>query len=402
MASSNSKRTRLLAALVLACLVMISGCAGNGGSSSGGGGGPFRVALIADLTGPLATIISTALPGGLTAIDQVNKSGGVNGRQIQVTGTYDSASTAAAGIVAARSALSDKPDLILSFAGSAPTSALVPLLKQSKIPALSTFLPDALAYPTDHNVWGFSAGERQQGQFAVGSAKTILGKVEGAKIAFEYLQTPGAESSSVSARGALEKAGAQVVDVQGLPNGATTFASQASRIARLNPDLYVVSDGAANVQTVVAALRTAGWNGPVVTAGESANSESDFQGIGDGRYYSPRGYQPPIAGSPLQATAKPFGYNLSGSHFAYGWSQTQSAIAALKNCAGDCSQEALIEAFDHLGNFVPTDNASTGPLKFTPDNRIVITTEQLFKWDKAQGNAVPEGNPMTVQPAASY
>lgn len=322
--------------------------------------------------------MATGLPATLTIFDRVNAEGGVNGRPIEVIGTHDTGASAETAAVSARSVINDEPDLIILFAGDNYIATMVPLIKQAGIPTLSTQLTDELAYPADHNVWGFMPGSQQLSQFALHTATEILGDLEGARVAYEYVaEASSAESVSDLTRSVLEDAGAQTVDVQALSYTATTFASQAAKIAKLDPDLYVVSDATTSVELIVDALRTAGWDGPVLLSGDSANSDLDLAAIADDNYFAPRAFNAPTRGSEMAELADEYGHDFTGGYFAHGWSQGEVAVAALTACGSECTPEALLEALGDIGEFTPTASATAGPMRFSPESRIAVTTVQL-------------------------
>lgn len=397
MTFSRAMKSIVAGSIALIVVLGISSCAAARDTSSNS----FRVAIIADLTGPLAPIIATGMNGGLTLIDLVNDRGGVDGtRPIEITGTYDSASTAEGGTVAVRKALGDEPDLILAFAGSSPTEAFVPVLNRQPIPTIGIFTNAALAFPPG-NYWGLLPAEPQQAQFALRSAQEILGDVKGARIAYEHLDTPGAEATSKKVRATFEAAGAETVHSAVMQFSATSFASAAAAIADLDPDLFVVSDGAANLTTAIPAVRAAGWKGPVLMAGDSANSESDFAAIDDADYYASRAYLPALTGTEMADAAKKFDHDVS-SFFSYGWSATDAAVAVLGECDDECSPETLSELIDGLGKFNPRGDSASGPLLFARGGRTVVTTSKLFRWDDAKKRTVQVGDSQVVQPKKSY
>lgn len=401
MKSSGIRKRWLGAGAAVTAMSLLAAC--SGGGSDPGGGDAYKVAIIADLTGSAATYMATGLPGTLTVIDRVNKDGGVHGHKIEITGTYDSGSTGTNATVAARSAIGSEPNLILNLSGDTSTAAVVPLVAKEKIPMLSTYLSADLAAKAGGAAWGFIADQNQQAQFALESVKSVLGKIQGARIAYEYIaESPSAGDLSKQTQHMAEAAGATTVDAQAVSYTATSFASQAAHVAALNPDLYVVSDGASAVQMVTRALRTAGWNGPVITAGDSANAEADFKGIADPKYYAPRAYQAVTDTSEIAVQAKTFGHQPNGAYVPYGWSQAEAAVAALGKCDTKCSAQTLTSIFSNLGELVPSGNATVGPLLFQPGKATVVRTVQLYRWDAAEGATVPVGAPYQAEPSVAH
>lgn len=100
--------------------------------------------------------------------------------------------------------------------------------------------------------------------------------------------------------------------------------------------------------------------------------------------------------------ADEYGHDFTGGYFAHGWSQGEVAVAALTACGSECTPEALLEALGDIGEFTPTASATAGPMRFSPESRIAVTTVQLNRWDSAQGKTIAVGEPITVEPRGSY
>src|ERR1700730_8890200 len=117
----------LLAMLVTAC----------GGSSSGNGGStntsPIKVGVIGPMSGFESFIGPDILKGVQIAVDQINASGGIMGRQVQIV-TADTGGDAVDAVPALRKLINvDQVNLIVG-PSSLEAQAVLPILQQSKIP----------------------------------------------------------------------------------------------------------------------------------------------------------------------------------------------------------------------------------------------------------------------------
>ncbi|MES2363221.1 MAG: ABC transporter substrate-binding protein [Pseudomonadota bacterium] len=109
---------------------------------------------IAPLTGP-ASVGSVALSlGTKMAVAEANASGGVNGRKIRVISEDDGYVVTRAVQAARKLITSDKVFALAAISGSAPSSALLPMLKETGIPAINVLsFPDTLHTPVVPNIY---------------------------------------------------------------------------------------------------------------------------------------------------------------------------------------------------------------------------------------------------------
>ncbi len=109
---------------------------------------------IAPLTGP-ASVGSVALSlGTKMAVAEANAAGGVNGRKIRVISEDDGYVVTRAVQAARKLITSDKVFALAAISGSAPSVALLPMLKETGIPALNVLsFPDTLHTPVVPNIY---------------------------------------------------------------------------------------------------------------------------------------------------------------------------------------------------------------------------------------------------------
>ncbi|HSV83187.1 MAG TPA: ABC transporter substrate-binding protein [Ramlibacter sp.] len=109
---------------------------------------------IVPLTGA-ASVGSVALSlGTKLAVAEANAAGGVNGRRIRVISEDDGYVVTRAVQAARKLVTGDKVFALANMSGSAPSVALLPMLKQVGIPAVNVLsFPDSLHTPVVPNIW---------------------------------------------------------------------------------------------------------------------------------------------------------------------------------------------------------------------------------------------------------
>ncbi|MET0416599.1 MAG: ABC transporter substrate-binding protein, partial [Actinoplanes sp.] len=99
--------------------------------------GPIKIAIANAQSGQLSSLGAWELKGAKLAIDEWNRNGGVNGRQIEV-GVFDSQGDPTVGTNLARKIASEGYVAMLGTAESAVTIAMAPILRQAEIPNITS------------------------------------------------------------------------------------------------------------------------------------------------------------------------------------------------------------------------------------------------------------------------
>src|SRR3954462_4355257 len=131
-------RARAFAAGALT-VVLAGGCAAPGESKNSGssGYGPIKIALVDAQSGQLSSLGAWELKGARLAVDEWNKAGGINGRQIQL-GVFDDQGDPTVGTNLARKIDSEGYIAMIGTAESAVTIAMAPSLQKAEIPNITS------------------------------------------------------------------------------------------------------------------------------------------------------------------------------------------------------------------------------------------------------------------------
>ncbi|MDT2003736.1 amino acid ABC transporter substrate-binding protein [Rhodococcus opacus] len=129
------RSSALTAALAVTALA-VTGCAGSGADEADAAGSPYRVLVTGGISGQgtLAANAQTSVLSAKASAEAVNRSGGVGGRQVEIT-VVDDAGDATNAVSKLREAIASgkKPDLFLNSGPSTITTATLPILAQNKI-----------------------------------------------------------------------------------------------------------------------------------------------------------------------------------------------------------------------------------------------------------------------------
>ncbi len=127
---------RYLARLTLTALLVVAALVSFTSASSGA---PIKIGFFAPESGFAAADGQSAYDSAKLAVADINKAGGINGRQIQLI-NYDDASDAKQAVsIATRLVTQDKVDAVVSGSYSDQTLAAAPIFQRNGIPMLAAY-----------------------------------------------------------------------------------------------------------------------------------------------------------------------------------------------------------------------------------------------------------------------
>lgn len=139
MFSSARRRAGGALALALATPILLTACSAPGSNNEAGSSneGPIKIAVVNAQSGQLSSLGAWELKGVRLAADEWNKDGGVNGRRIEL-GVFDDQGDPTVGTNLARKIASEGYIAMLGTAESAVTIAMAPILRDQKIPNITS------------------------------------------------------------------------------------------------------------------------------------------------------------------------------------------------------------------------------------------------------------------------
>src|SRR5215203_3972376 len=130
------KRT-LLALLLITTLFISFACERRGDVANGGGTGTILVGYYGDLSGRTSSFGQSTKNGVEMAADELNKAGGVNGRQIQIITEDDQGEPNKAATVVTKLINQDKVQALLGEVASSNSLAAAPKAQEARVPMIS-------------------------------------------------------------------------------------------------------------------------------------------------------------------------------------------------------------------------------------------------------------------------
>ena len=361
-------------------------------------GGAYKVVLISDLSGPFSSVSGPGAAGAEVAVDNINAAGGINGEKVNLQ-VIDSQSTATGALTAAQQAVSENPQAIMMFSGSAGASTITSLVQSAHIPFLSPGLADTSVYPAQPDLYQPSLTAKQDAEAMYEFAKSkVSGGLAGKTVDIAAINSPYVDVTINDASASLKAAGAKVANVERYNLPLASFATQAGTIARDKPAVVLILGSTDDSVVVSKALTSAGVDALQLGIPSGA-AQVTIQQADTANYYAMTANPYPSALPGLLAVASKYGKasDVSGSIFSMsGWVTAYVLADALKQCGAGCSGASLNSALEHVSGYTVPDGAQYGQVTFTAGDHIAASTVRFHSYDPATGK-FSESNPFAVQ-----
>jgi branched-chain amino acid transport system substrate-binding protein len=255
------KRT-LLALLLITTLFFAFACERRGGGGSGSDTGTILVGYYGDLSGRTSSFGQSTKNGVEMAADEINKAGGINGRQIQIIVEDDQGEPNKAATVVTKLINQDKVQALLGEVASSNSLAAAPKAQEARVPMIS---------PSSTNPAVTQVGDYI---FRVCFIDPFQGEVM-AKFAFNNLRAKRAailyDFNSDYSRGlqqffkrSFTQLGGQIVSEQSYTQGDRDFSGQLTAIRATTPDVIYVPGYYGEVGVIANQTKQLGIRAPLL------------------------------------------------------------------------------------------------------------------------------------------
>ena len=241
-------RRLLVASAVLACL------SGHAQAQN------IRIGFQAPLTGPAASDGKTALQGAQLAVEQINASGGIKGRQLELV-VLDDQTQPAQAVPIANKFIGDGIKAVISGSYSGPTRAAAGVFQEAKIPYISAYAIHPDIVRAGNYVFRTSFMGEVQGRAA---AKLIADIMKKKRVTMVNVNNDFGQALSAGMKDAAPKLGLQLVSEYNFGMGDRQFGSIVASVKKDDPAVVYVSGYFFNGGPLVAQLRAGGVTAPIV------------------------------------------------------------------------------------------------------------------------------------------
>ncbi len=274
------KRTFLTLGLMIIFAVAIA-CERRGGDMASDNTGAIKVGVYADLSGQTSSFGQSTRNGIEMAADEINKAGGINGRQIQLIIEDDQGLPAQAATVVTKLISQDKVHAVLGEVASTNSLAAAPKAQEAKVPMITPSSTNPKVTQVGDYIFRVCFIDPFQGEVMAKFAANTL-KAKTAAILLDV--------NSDYSRGLGQffeenfiKLGGKVIQTQSYTQTDQDFSGQLTAIRSMNPDVIflpgyygqvgVISKQAKQLGIKAPLLGGDGWDAPQLwqLGGEALN-----------------------------------------------------------------------------------------------------------------------------------
>src|SRR5688500_14298647 len=255
------KRT-LLAILSITDLFTVFACERRGGGTSGDASGPILVGYYGDLSGRTSSFGQSTKNGVEMAADEINKAGGVKGRQIQIITEDKQGDANKAATVTTKLINQDRVHALLGEVASSNSLAAAPKAQEAKIPMITPSSTNPRVTQVGDYIFRVCFIDPFQGEVMAKFAANTLNAKRAAILA---------DFNSDYSKGLTEffkqsfiRLGGTIVDEKTYTQTDRDFSSQLTAIRTTNPDVIYIPGYYGQVGVIAKQARQQGITVPLL------------------------------------------------------------------------------------------------------------------------------------------
>jgi len=228
----------LLSLFAITTLFFAIACERRGGPGAGGSTGPIVVGYYGDLSGRTSNFGQSTKNGVEMAADEINKAGGINGRQIQILSEDDEGRPEKAATVVTKLIDQDRVIALLGEVASGNTLAAAPKAQAAKVPMISPSSTNPAVTQVGDYIFRVCFIDPFQGEVMAKFAANTL-KAKRAAIMLDF-NSPYSRGLTDFFESSFTKLGGQIVNKQSYTQGDRDYKGQLTAIRATNPEVIYV------------------------------------------------------------------------------------------------------------------------------------------------------------------
>ena len=354
---ASSQPTRTLRKAILPAAIVLMALAFSCTRQSEEPGAPDRslikIGFFGDLSGPTFNFGKSAYNGVLMAADEINQSGGINGRRIDIVFEDDKGSAEEAARLTAKLIDVDKVVAIIAGGTSGNSRAAAPKAQSSRVPLIAPSSTDPAVTQAGDYIFRACFVDTFQGEVMASFAVNTL-KAQKAAILFDF-NSPYGRGLTEYFRLSFAKLGGRIVSEPSYTQGDVDFKGQLSTIRSAEPDVIYIPGYYGDVALIAKQARQIGLTQPLL-GGDGWDAPELWQLGGDalnGSYisthYSIDDPSPTIQ-SFVELYKQRYQNLLPDAHAALAYDATRLLFDAIAR-AGSTDQGKLRDALGQTKNF---------------------------------------------------
>jgi branched-chain amino acid transport system substrate-binding protein len=222
----------------------------------------IKIGFFGDQSGPTFNFGQSAINGLLMAADQINQTGGINGRRIDIVITDDKGSPEEAARLTDKLIDQDKVVAILAGGTSGNSRAAAPKAQSSHVPLISPSSTDPAVTLVGDYIFRACFVDEFQGEVMATFAFNSL-KAQKAAVLFDF-NSPYSRGLTNFFQMSFKRLGGQIVSEQSYTQGESDFKGQLSTIRASEPDVIYIPGYYGDVAVIAKQARQLGLTQPLL------------------------------------------------------------------------------------------------------------------------------------------
>lgn len=329
----------------------------------------IKIGVVQPLTGPFSSSGTDVTNGAKIAVEQINAQGGVLGKKLELVIEDTKSNPTEAASVTEKLIIRDKVPVLLGASSSTATLAVMPKLREYKVPMLVE-TSSSSKITTSGNPYIFRIAPPSEIE-AVAFGK-IVGKIGIKKANFLVVNNDWGIGTAADFGKMLEQQGIKVGIVERMDPAAQDINAQLSKIKANEADTLIVTAAVEQLSLVLKQAAGLGLGAKIISTGGSQNPDQLIENVGKAAegsmhltFFAP--WTPESTPNPQLSKAFVDEWKKKNLPFA---SLTQSfrgydgirAIAEAIKVAGKAEPDAIRQAFWKINI-----DGLNGPIKFEKD-----------------------------------
>jgi len=248
--------------LLVTSLLLAVACERKGGPGTSNSTGTIVVGYYGDLSGRTSNFGQSTKEGVLMAADEINKAGGLNGRQVQILSEDDEGRPEKAATVVTKLIDQDKVVALLGEVASGNTLAAAPKAQGAKVPMISPSSTNPAVTQVGDYIFRVCFIDPFQGEVMAKFAANTL-KAKKAAIMLDF-NSPYSRGLTEFFEAAFTKLGGQIVNKQSYTQGDRDYKGQLTAIRSASPDVIYVPGYYGEVGVIAKQAQQLGIKAPLL------------------------------------------------------------------------------------------------------------------------------------------
>jgi ABC-type branched-subunit amino acid transport system substrate-binding protein len=348
----------------------------------------IKIGLTGALTGPVAGTYAPAVEGLRLYLDLVNKTGGVDGKKIELVIQDDGAEPSKAAANAKRFLTQDKVVLLINSSLSSTYAPVMAESKRADVPLLfaASVCPAEVFPPANPNMFCTTAfGAKYDSQAALGFIEEKSGT--DIRLGLQAMAIPVSRGEIDYAEGLAKEMGMTPVAKEITPPPTPDYTPFATNIKNADAQwVWSWAPWVAEIKTFEA-LRRLDWKGHYITYAH-LEAEGELARVKDPEFFAVGANAMFIDENPVMKeitdTAKAAGSSYPARQLTEGWIAGLVIEAALKSAGDPSSAKSVREAMSDLT--VDMQGLRGSALQWTADNHFrTRQSYRVYRWNADNG-----------------